>query len=358
MKARWYLGCHFCAVASIFSAAISPICQAEARDDKTELVIYTYDAFLARGGLGSVIFPLFEKKYHCRVRALASGEGGQILARLQLDAQRGKRVAHLVLGIDQNLWERAKPWLEGWGEWEPKGYSQLLPESFVERGFLPLDYGIFAIMADQEFLNQLHLTAPNSLSDLMNPRWKRNLILEDPRTSTPGLAFLLLTKKIFGTQVWNFWSQLKGQWLTLTPGWNEAYGLFLKKEAPLVWSYITSQAYHDQAQQDPVAFRRYTAVLFQEGQPYQIEGAAWVKGALQTEQEKQLARHFLEFLISPEVQQAMIRTHWMLPVLRSIGSTELPKSYQDLPKPTRLIRTELKGQQIEDLLSQWGRVVP
>lgn len=261
-----------------------------------QLIIYTYDSFLSPGGLGPTIFPLFEKKHQCHIRALSVGDAGSILTRLILDERRGKPTAQLAVGIDQNVWEEGRERFESWDRWLPQGYSQLKKDFQIGSGFLPYDYGIFALMADRQNFESL------SLQDLIQPKWKRNIILEDPRVSTPGLAFLLYTQAVLGSSVWLFWKELKKQWLTLTPGWDTAYGLFLKEEAPLVWSYTTSQAYHEEHGDRPDSKRRYRAILFQEGQPYQVEGAALVKGNFKSEQEKELAREFLEFLISPEVQ--------------------------------------------------------
>jgi thiamine transport system substrate-binding protein len=319
-----------------------------------ELVIYTYDSFVAPEGLGPAIFPIFEKQNRCRVRALASGDGAQILTRLELDARRGKPTAQLVVGIDQPLWERAKPWLESWGNWSPNGYSRLSSELKIEQGFLPYDYGVLALMADQDVLRELGLKAPVSLSDLLNSEWKRNIILQDPRTSTPGLAFLLFTRSVFGNSVWDFWKKFRSQWLTLTPGWDKSYGLFLKKEAPLVWSYLTSQAYHEEHGDKNDSKRRYSAVIFQEGQPVQIEGAAWVKGGIRSSQERDLAKKFLEFLITPEVQKLIPQKTWMMPVQKNVV---LPKSFKNLPKPVKWISTFAQSKDIEESLSQWSRIV-
>lgn len=319
-----------------------------------ELVIYAYDSFLAEGGLGPSLFPLFEKKFRCRVRALGAGDGVQLLTRIQLDAQRGKSVAQLVVGIDESTWKRAKPWLESWGAWTPRGYLQIRSEAQVEKGFLPYDYGALTWLADRKSLDELHLTIPSSFQDLLKPEWRRNIILEDPRTSTLGLNLLLFTDKIFGSSNPQFWTRFKSQWLTLTPGWEGAFGLFLRQEAPLVWSYITSQAYFEENTDLKGKQRRYQAILLKEGQPVQVEGAAWLKGAGKTQQQRLLAQNFLEFLISPEVQELVPRHNWMMPVLKNV---KLPASYQQLPQPTRFISVSSDSQEIEKSLARWSRAV-
>jgi thiamine transport system substrate-binding protein len=318
-----------------------------------ELVLYTYDSFVARGGLGPLILPSFEKKYGCRVKAIATGGEGQLLSRLQLDARRGKSVAHLVLGINRHLWELSKPWVESWGDWVPQGYSELLPQVKVEKGFLPYDYGVLALMVDRQLLrSRAGGVPPRSLQELLKPEWKRNLILEDPRTSAPGLSFFLYTRAVLGDSVWDYWKKLRSQWLTLTPGWEGAYGLFLRKEAPLVWSYLTSQAYHDEQQGQLQT--RYQAQLFDEGQPFEVEGVAWVKGAFKSDQEKELAKKFMEYLISPEVQALIPKTVWMLPARKDI---DLPMSFKKLPKPSKLISLEVPAKEVESALRKWNQTI-
>lgn len=70
------------------------------------------------------------------------------------------------------------------------------------------------------------------------------MIYEDPRTSTPGLGLLLWMQKVYGDKAPAAWQQLAKKTVTVTKGWSEAYGLFLKGEGDLVLSYTTSPAYH------------------------------------------------------------------------------------------------------------------
>jgi thiamine transport system substrate-binding protein len=195
--------------------------------------------------------------------------------------------------------------------------------------------------------------------DLLNPIWERRLLLEDPRTSTPGLAFLLYTEKVLGGggEVWKFWKKLSRQWLAMTVGWEGAYGLFLKKEAPLVWSYLTSQAYHEENGDLAGDKRRFQTLLFEEGQPYQLEGAAIVKGSLKSPEDRILARRFLEYLISTEVQKKIPKKLWMYPVLEGV---EIPKSFQNLPKSIKLIPLAVPRaprNETQRLLNQWRQSV-
>jgi thiamine transport system substrate-binding protein len=322
---------------------------------KPTLTLYVYDSFVAKGGLGPEIFPLFEKKCGCELKVLPSGDGGQLLTRLQLDAERGKPSAQVALGLDEPTFDRARPWLEGASDWIPRGMRDLHPDLKRVAGFYPFDYGFFAFMVDHQTLSEAKLSMPKKLTDLLAPQWKRQVILEDPRTSTPGLAFVLYANQVSGMPEKEFWPQMRAQWLTLAAGWDSAYGLFLRKEAPLVWSYTTSQAYHE-AHGD--SGRRYEAVLFEEGQPIQVEGAALVKDSFapgeQGKKQRELARQFLEFLITPEVQ-ALVPTHqWMYPARKS---TKLPPSFSHVPRPKKVVRLKVKGSDVSAELSAWSRAI-
>jgi thiamine transport system substrate-binding protein len=326
-----------------------------AAEDPVEVSVYTYDSLVAKGGLGPEIFPLFEKNCGCKLKVSASGDGGQLLTRLQLDAERGKSSADLVLGIDQVIWERAKPWLDTSATAGGAKMKNLETFARVAPGFVPFDYSEFAFMMDKKGAAALGLKAPKSLSDLQKPEWKRNLILEDPRTSTPGLAFLLYTRALLGDSVWDFWRTFKTQWLMLAPGWDGAYGLFMKNEAPLVWSYTTSQAYHEAHGDSSGADRRYEAVLFDEGEPVQVEGGALVKpiGAGNPERRAK-AEAFLEFLLSDEVQNKVALKNWMRPV---IAHTKLPDSFTHLPTVKKRVAISQSADFVEASLKQWSKVV-
>jgi thiamine transport system substrate-binding protein len=258
----------------------------------------------------------------------------------------------VVLGIDQQLWNRVEKWVETWPkEWSPQGYEKISKDLKVANGFLPFDHGVFALMMDRQAMREQGRPIPERLLDLVRTEFTRRLILEDPRTSTPGLSFLLYTREVLQDAAWTFWEELRSQWLTISPSWDQAYALFMKKEAPLVWSYTTSQAYHAEHGDKE---GRYQAILFAEGQPIQIEGAALVKSVDRTEAELRRSRQFLEFLLTPEIQKIIATKNWMLPV---VSGVDLPASFKKLPKPKKLYRLQWPASRIDADLKQWSKIV-
>lgn len=309
-----------------------------------ELGVYTYDSIAGQGGLGEKIFPEFEKLTGCKVRILASGDAIQLLGRVEIDLKRGKPAADVILGVDNLLWERTAPLAARGFSVEPKLVARIrspVRENLSRfPGFVPYDFGALSLMLDERQLANAKLKPPVSLEDLLKPEWRREVILEDPRTSSPGLQFLLFTRAVLGARFSAYWKELRSQWLTMPAGWDAAYGLFLKGQAPLVWSYVTSEA--------TTRGKRYRAVLFREGQPVQIEGAVVVRGAAHP----RLAKRFVRFLLSPEVQEQIPLTNWMEPVLKGI---QLPKSFAALPVPSK--SWVLPGGEAQAALRQWSEAI-
>lgn len=323
--------------------------------DDGALVVYTYDSFMSKHGLGPELVARFEKKSGAKIKAVALGDGGRIVSQLKLDRERGGARAHVVVGLDTLTFERAKSEVDPEGAKGLPGMDALAPAvANPAPGFVPMDYSLMAWMADTKALPVAKL--PAHWRDLAKPELKRKLILEDPRTSTPGLALVAGTREFFaGREEFSaFWKSLKGQWLTIAPGWDEAYGLFLDGQAPLVWSYATSQAYH-RANGDPEG--RYRAIVFAEGMPVQIEGGAITRDAPGGEKMRALARDFLAFLLSEEIQTILPEKQWMMPARQGV---KLPESFRGIPgEDARQIRIRLSSdaKKAEDTLTLWNEAI-
>ena len=106
---------------------------------------------------------------------------------------------------------------------------------------------------------------------------------------------------------------------------SEGYGLFTKGEAPLVLSYTTSPAYHEIVEKT----EKYKALNFPEGNYLQVE----VAGLVKTSKQQPLAKKFLAYLTTPEVQKLIPTTNYMFPVA-DIGA-DLPKEFQQIPAPAK-----------------------
>lgn len=287
---------------------------------KPELTIYTYDSFTASWGPGPAVKKAFEKQCKCTLKWVSIADGVALLNRLRLEGD--KTPADIVLGLDTNLAVEAK----ALGLFAPAGIEVAqspISDKWHDRVFVAYDYAPFAVIYDSEKIK----TPPNSLDDLVNGPADKKIILQDPRTSTPGLGFLIWMKAVYGNKADAAWQKLSKRVLTVTPGWSEAYGLFTKGEAPMVLSYVTSPAYHMIAEKT----KRYRAAKFSEGHYLQIE----VAGMLKTSKNPDLARSFLKFMLTSGFQDAIPTKNWMFPVAAT--SNGLPAEFATLIKPEKLL---------------------
>ena len=288
---------------------------ASARD---KLTVYTYDSFVSDWGPGPKIRTAFEAQCNCDLEWVAVADAVATLNRIKLEGAGSK--ADIVLGIDTSLTAEAA----ATGLFEQHGIDTTnvnLPVVWSDQIFVPYDFGHFAVIYDSEKIN----TPPASLDALVNGDPEQKIVIQDPRTSSPGLGLLLWIKAVYGDKAGETWSKLSKRVLTVTPGWSEAYGMFTKGEAPMVLSYTTSPAYHMVAEKTD----RYRAAAFVEGHYMQIE----VAGILKSSSNKPLARKFLAFMTGPGFQNHIATNNWMWPAGKTTDA--LPEAFGKLVKPQK-----------------------
>ena len=306
------------------------------------LVVYTYDSFTSDWGPGPQVKSAFEAKCDCTLELVGLEDGVSMLNRLRLEGANTR--ADLLLGIDTNLTAAAR----NSGLFEAHGMelkNTALPEPWQGDLFLPYDYGYFAFVYNRETLAK----PPGSLRQLVEDEQGPTILIQDPRTSTPGLGLLLWVKKVYGDQADDAWAKLSKRIVTVSKGWSEAYGLFLKGEADMVLSYTTSPAYHIIAEKD----ERFAAARFSEGHYQQIE----VAGLVQSSKQKQLAREFLEFMISEDFQRIIPTTNWMYPA--ALAKNSLPPEFGQLidPSPALLFDDSLIADQKKKWVDEWLEIM-
>lgn len=297
------------------------------------LTVLTYDSFTSEWGPGPAIEKAFEAECACDLRFVAAGDGAALLARVQLEGKRGE--SDIVLGLDTNLIAQAK----ATGLFAPHGLTQpALPVAFDDDSFLPYDWSWFAFVYDKTKLKSV----PDSFEALAASDLK--VVIQDPRSSTPGLGLLMWVKAAYGDKAESIWQGLADNILTVTPGWSEAYGLFTAGEADMVLSYTTSPAYHLIAEKD----ESKAAALFTEGHYLQIE----VAGKLANAPQPELADRFLAFMLTDAFQSQLAQTNWMYPAVTPAAG--LPEGF-DLYRPEKslLLSSDEAAAQREKAFGEW-----
>lgn len=285
--------------------------------DSPVLTVLTYDSFAAEWGPGPVIEKGFEASCACDLQFITAGDGAAVLARVQLEGATSD--VDVVVGLDTNLTAAAA----ATNLFSPNSLTvtNTLPVPFADATFLPFDWGYFAFVYDKTKLT----SPPKSFEELAASDLK--IIIQDPRSSTPGLGLVMWVKAAYGDRAPEIWSALADNIVTVTPGWSEAYGLFLEGESDLVLSYTTSPAYHLIAETDDTK----AAAAFDEGHYLQIE----VAGKLASSDQPGLADAFLAYLTADAAQTALITTNWMYPA--TTPAAGLPAGFETLITPSKSI---------------------
>ncbi len=300
------------------------------------LTVYTYDSFTSDWGPGPAIELAFEETCECDLQFTATGDGAALLSRLRLEGARSE--ADVVLGLDTNLIAAAnEAGLMLGHNLDDTGLT--MPTPWDDANFMPFDWGHFAFVHRTTMEN-----VPTSFEELAAS--DISIVIQDPRSSTPGLGLLMWVQHAYGDdRAAEIWEGLADNIVTVTPGWSEAYGLFLDGEADMVLSYTTSPAYHLIAEDDD----SITAALFTEGHYLQIE----VGGVLATADDPDLARSFLEFMISPAFQTVIPTTNWMYPAALPID--QLPDGFETLiqPEQSLIFSPEDAAAVRDDALAVW-----
>jgi thiamine transport system substrate-binding protein len=319
---RQYIGAAVAAVGAF--AGCSTVGTSNPVTDQT-VVLVTHDSF----ALPEELVAAFEEETGLTLEQRAPGDTGALVNQLVLT--KDDPIGDVVFGIDTTFASRAidEGVLEPYRARLPAGAEDDLVD---EQGYLsPVDVGDVCVNVDRPWFAEKGLAEPTTLADLADPAYKDLLVVENPATSSPGLAFLLATVGEFGDGWLDYWSSLTANGVKVAGSWSDAYyvdfsGPSSEGDRPLVVSYASSPPYEvPEGTTDPAAAP--TAALL-DTCVRQVEYAGVLAGAANPEG----ARQVVDWLLSPEVQAAIPESMYVYPVDTSV---ELPASWvQFAPQAT------------------------
>ncbi len=301
--------------------------------DAPKLTVYTYDSFVSDWGPGPLVEEAFEAICDCDLNLVGIEDGAALLSRIRLEGANSD--ADIVLGLDTNLVEAAKQT----GLFAPHSVSAeyTMPIEWNDDTFVPYDWGYFA------FVHNADATVPTNFRDLAASDTK--ILIQDPRSSTPGLGLLLWVKAAYADEAPEIWADLADNIVTVTKGWSEAYGLFLDGEANMVLSYTTSPAYHLIAEEDASK----SAAAFDEGHYMQVE----VAGKLAGTDVPELADAFLAFMVTDAFQQVIPTTNWMYPAVTPAAGLRDGFGGLHTPETSLLMAPKEAAEVRDEALAEW-----
>ncbi len=275
--------------------------------------VLTYSTFIGSSGPGREIVDRFKKAHGCDVEVVTSGDAGLLLERLRM--AQASTPFDVVIGLDQMMLEDAR---------NKSKWKRVEDKEFVAFDWSPMTF----------VYRKGAIEPPKTFDELLDPRFKGRIALQDPRSSSPGVQFYNWVGALKDDGTADYLAKLQPNVQSVSPSWAFSYGLFKKQQADLVFSYVTSLAFHWGVEKD----RSYQVVAFAQGHPIQTEFAAVPEGCRECE----LAHDFVVSLVQADAQKAIMEKNFMFPVLRGVEQgtifAELPqlKTYETPSKMRNL----------------------
>ena len=331
-------------------------CQPTANDVRI-LTIITHDSFSVSAELVSE----FEEENNVRLVFIQGGDTGSALNRLILTSVNSKTPeADVFYGLDNTFLSRA---LEQnlFEPYQPEGLENIPDEFKLDPEFfvVPIDFGDVCINYDRAYFSEKNIELPGSLQDLTKPEYEGLLVVENPATSSPGLAFMLATIAEFGEDAWlDWWQAMKVNQVAIVSDWETAYynnfsGSSGKGPQPMVVSYASSPA-AELIYAETALSESPTASLVAPGMCWrQVEFA----GILNNTPNRDLAEKFIDFLLSKDFQEDMPMQMFVFPVL---PAAELPEDFitaSQLPETVGSLNSALIAAHRDAWINEWANLM-
>ncbi len=321
------------ALMTLISTATFTACSTSSDDSDTaeqrSVTLLAYDAFTPQEG----IFESFTAETGIDVNIVTGGDTGTLVSKAILTA--GNPEADVLWGVDNTFLARVQ-------------------DADVLDSYEAVDTGDVCINVHDAHFNNAGISKPFALADLVKPEYKDMLVVQDPRTSSPGLAFLLATIATYGNDGWrNYWSQLRSNGVKIVNDWTTAYTVEFSGSSgngsrPLVVSYGSSPP-AEVLYSDPPVSEPPTSVM--ESSCFrQIEYVGRLRGAPHPEE----ADLLVEFLLGKTFQESMPLSLFVFPVNDSAVLPEVFEKFAAKPENPLTIEADEIAANREEWIEQWA----
>ena len=318
----------------------------------TEVVLVTHDSF----AISDEVKKAFEDESGLRLRILKAGDAGEIVARALLTA--GNPEGDVLFGVDNNLLQRA---LEGdvFEEYESPELANVDPELVLdpEHRATPIDRGDVCLNYDKQWFAERSLAPPLNLVEVTLPRYRGLLVVQNPATSTPGLAFMLATIARFGDRWEGYWRKLRANDVLVVDGWEDAYyarfsgAAGSKGNRPIVVSYASSPP-AEVIFRDPRPAEAPTGVV-EESCFRQVELVGVLRGAKNADG----ARALIDFMLSKRFQDDIPLQMFVFPARSDAALPPEFERFAVVPEsPLELPPEEIEANR-DAWIDEWTRIV-
>jgi len=336
----------------LFLVTVITACASQVQEEPRTLTVMTHDSFAA----SEEVINAFQNQYNVEVQFLEAGDTGTALNKAIL--AKDNPLADVFYGVDNTLLSRALE--EGIFEAYQSPVLDVIPDKFeldLQRRALPVDYGDVCLNYEKAYFEENDLNPPQNLEDLLNPEYESLLVVENPATSSPGLAFLLTTIGHFGEDGYlDYWEGLVKNDVKVVNDWETAYYTDFSQSGgtrPIVVSYGSSPPFEVLFAEEPIDEPPTTAVTSDESCFRQIEFV----GILQGTENRELAENWVDFMLSPTFQEDIPLNMFVFPVNPNAELDEAFVNFLSVPEETAEVTPEEIAANREKWINEWTETV-
>lgn len=336
----------------LLSACTSPSTSTQSVTPQT-LTVMTHDSF----GASEEVIKAFEAANNAKVVFVKSGDAGSTLNKAILS--KNAPLADVLYGVDNTFLSRALE-AEIFESYESPLLKQIPAEFKLDTSnqVLPVDYGDVCINYDKAYFADKNLAVPQSLEDLSKPEYKSLLVVENPATSSTGLAFLLATVAHYGDSFTDYWQTLKDNGVAVVDSWDTAYytnfsGSSGHGPQPMVVSYGSSPAAEVVYAEKKLEDAPTASILGPDTCFRQIEFVGILKGTKQ----RALAEKFVDFMLDKQFQEDMPLQMFVYPVNPAASLPDAFTKYAQAPKQAATLSPAEIAANRDQWIQAWTDVV-
>ncbi|MBX3047138.1 MAG: thiamine ABC transporter substrate-binding protein [Anaerolineales bacterium] len=333
-------------------AVLLAACGATAPQDPRTLTVMTHDSF----AVSEEVVAAFQAEHDATVTFLKMGDTGSATNAAVLAG--AQPLADVFYGVDNTFLSRALA-----GEiFEPYESPLLaqIPDRFEldpQHRALPVDFGDVCLNYEKAYFEEAGIAPPANLEDLLKPEYADLLAVQNPATSSPGLAFLLATIGHFGEEGYlDYWQGLVDNGLKVVNDWETAYYSEFSQwggTRPIIVSYASSPPVELVFAEEPLSESPTAAVVADGACFRQIEFVGILRGT----QNRELAEAWVDFMLSTTFQEDMPMQMFVFPVNENAQLQPEFVNYLEVPDETSVVSPEDIAAKREQWINAWTQVV-
>ena len=316
------------------------------------LTVMTHDSF----AVSESVVAFFETQNNVDVQFLEVGDTGTAVNKAALSKE--NPLADVFYGVDNTFLSRALN-EDIFEVYQSPILKEIDPVFVLDKSFraLPVDFGDVCLNYQKSYFIENNLAAPDSLEDLIDPNYEGLLTVQNPATSSPGLAFLMTTIGYYGEDGYlEYWDKLVANGVNIVNDWETAYYSAFSQAGgtdPIVVSYGSSPPFEVLFAEEPLDDAPTAAVTSPGTCFRQIEFVGILNGT----PNRELAEKWIDYMLSPEFQEDIPLNMYVFPVNDNAVLEETFRKYLEVPEVTADISPDMIAANREKWINDWTEAV-